>query len=163
MQVFEVGEQVITPGYDGVIFDVADDGATLIIRMGAPTSKEKQAFKSGISLRYTIVDGIIFILARMGTMQWMDAPYYVGLSHDLTSCFKFPKNGEGLSVHALFVDGNTGILVAQKLIGLNTDSSLKLIKAIEDQEIIPDYHTRLQKVYAQYTTNDMIKDSVVLH
>ena len=163
MQIFEVGKQVMNPGYDGVFFDVADDGATLVIRMGAPTSKEKQAFKSGISLRYTIVESVIFILARMGTMQWMDAPYYVGLSRNLTSCFKLPKDGEGLSVHALFVDGNTGILIAQKLMGLNTDGSLKLIKAIEDQEIIPDYHTRLQKVYAQYTTDDMVKDSVSLH
>ena len=163
MYVYEVGKRVMSPGYDGVIFDVTDDGAVLIIRMGAPTSKEKQAFKSGLSLRYTVVDGIIFILTRMGIMQWMDAPYYVGLSRGLSHCFELPKNGEGLAVHALLIDGDTGILVAQKMIGLTTDGSLKLIKTIEDQEIISDYDTRLQKVYAQYTTDDMVKDSVVLH
>lgn len=163
MQIFEVGKRVMSPGYDGVIFDVADDGATLIIRMGTPTSKEKQAFKSGLSLRYTVIDGIIFILTRMGTMQWMDAPYYVGLSLGLTRCFELPNGGEGLSVHALLIDGNTGILVAQKMIGLTTDGSLKLIKAIENQEVIPDYDARLQRVYAQYSTDDMVKDSVVLH
>ena len=163
MQIFEVGKQVMDPGYDGVIFDVADDGATLVIRMCAPASKEKQAFKSGLSLRYKVVDGIIFILIRIGTMQWMDAPYYVGFSPNLTRCFELPKNGEGLAVHALLVDGNTGILVDQKMIGLTTDGSLKLIKSIEDQEVIPDYNIRLQRIYAQYSTDDMVKDSVVLH
>lgn len=161
LHVYEVGKKITEPGYDGVFFDITDGGAVMTIRMGSPTAKEKRAFKSGISLRYAVVDDIIFILARMGTLEWMDAPYYIGLSQNLTHLDR-PKEGEGLAIHILLVDGNTGILAAQKLMSLTTQASLKLIDAVEQQKVIPDYDSRLHNVMVKYDTDDLLKKGIVL-
>lgn len=159
MYKYEVGQKILPPGPDGVRFDVADSGGSLLIQMVRPTAAEKRAFKSGISIRLSVVDQIIFILIRMGTLNWMDAPYYRHFSQSLTRP-EYPPEGEGAAIHAMLVDGATGILVGQKLIGLDHKASESLIAAIAAQPVIPDYNTRLQRIFAEYGTDDLPKEAI---
>ena len=59
MYKYEVGQKILPPGPDGVRFDMADSGGSLLIQMARPTAAEKRAFKSGISIRLSVVDQII--------------------------------------------------------------------------------------------------------
>lgn len=161
METYEVGKQIFAPGPDSVIFDVTPSGCVLIIQMARPTSQEKRSFQSMISMRYRVADDIIFILVRLGVMQWMDAPYYRGLSRD-ASLPDHIDDGAGLSLHAMLVDASTGILVAQKLIGLSTDGSRALVQAIQEQPEIPNYDSRLRAAFARYNTIDLLDGAVNL-
>ena len=154
--VYEKGKPTGLQGPDGVIFDVANSGAMLVIRMDRPTAKEKKEFERGISMRFAVVDDIIFILVRMGLYNWMDAPYHKMYSRNL-SHLEMPQDGEGLAVHILLVDGASGILVNQKIISLSTELTRALFTAIINQPVIDDYESRLMKIFGQYTTNDLLE------
>lgn len=158
---YDVGEKIFQPGPDGVRFDLTDGGGVLVIQFKSPTAAERRAFKSGLSIRFAVVDQMIFLLVRMGTMQWMDAPYYRKLSQNLTRV-ELPDEGEGLAIHAMLVDGATGVLQAQKLIGLDTDTSRKLVTAVMVQPKIPDYDMRLSHVFEQYNTTDLLEEAETL-
>lgn len=161
MELYEAGKRAFPPGPDGVRFALTDGGGVLVIQMSAPTAAERRAFKRGLSIRFAVVDQIIFLLVRMGTMQWMDAPYYRGLSRHLTQV-ELPEEGQGLAIHAMLVDGATGVLQAQKLIGLDTDTSRKLMAAAMVQPVIPDYDARLARVYSAYSTDDLLEEAETL-
>lgn len=161
MQQYEVGKQAFPPCQDGVRFDMTDGGGVLGIFFSRPKASEKKSFQAGLSMRFRVVDDIIFLLVRMGTDQWMDAPYNRHLSRHLTHLDR-PSEGMGLAVHAMLVDASTGVLVAQKLVGLSTDGSNALIDAIQAQPAIPDYDLRLRRVFSQYRTTDLLEGAVVL-
>lgn len=161
MQQYEVGKQAFPPCQDGVRFDMTDGGGVLGIFFAKPKASEKKSFQSGLSMRFRVVDDIIFLLIRMGADQWMDAPYNRHLSRNLTHLER-PAEGMGLAVHAMLVDASTGVLVAQKLVGLSTDGSNALIDAIQAQPKIPDYDIRLQRVFNRYRTTDLLEGAVVL-
>ncbi len=154
---YVVGQRVCSPSPDVVQFDMTDGGAILAIKMSRPTQKEKAAFRQKISFRFVVVEKIIMILARLGNMQWMDAPYYRYHSTQLTN-MEFPDDGQGLAVHAMLIDASTGVLVAQKLIGLDTDTSRALYAAIGSQPVIPNYNWRVASVQRAYTTNDLVRE-----
>lgn len=156
MKSYKVGEVVASPSPDGVVFDVQDNGGILLIKMGKPTAEEVRAFKSGLSFRFTVVEDIIFLLVRMGRLQWMDAPYYKYLSQNLTQ-LNTADDGEGLAITAMLIDADTGVLKALKLISLDTDTIRRLTAAIMMQPEIPDYNTRLYRVMSRYTTEDLVR------
>ncbi len=151
---YVVGQRVCSPGPDMVQFDMSDAGGLLLIKMAKPTVKEKRAFQDRIRVGFVVVEDIIMMLVRLGNMQWMDAPYYRYRSTQLTG-MDFAPDGKGLAIHAMLIDAATGILVAQKLIGLDTDTSRALYAAIGSQPVIPDYDRRVAMVQAAYTTNDL--------
>ena len=159
LQAFEVGKPTGLAGTDGVIFDMTDSGGVLIIRMSRPTAREKRAFQQGLSIRFCIVDHIIFILVRMSTEQWMDAPYNRALSKNFSN-ITLPVEGQGLAIHVMFIDGADGILIGQKLISLDTKTSARLMAACISQPDIHDYDRRLMRVYNQYSTQDLLEISM---
>ena len=59
-------------------------------------------------------------------------------------------------------DGNTGIVVAQKLISFNTDGLNALMKAINEQPEISDYYDRLTRIMYNYSSDDLVIGSVGL-
>ena len=155
---YEVRQRILPPGPDGVTFDLSDAGATLLIQLSKPTAAEKKSFHSGISIQFSVVEQIIFVLCRMGALQWMDAPYYKFLSKSL-SHFEYPDEEQGLSIHALLVDGATGVLVAQKILSPPTELSRALLMAIAVQPKIEDYSARLSRVMSQYSTQDLLTEA----
>lgn len=153
---FEVGKPTGFAGPDGVIFDLTDSGGILIIRAAKPTAEEKKAFKTGISFRYCIANGIIFVLVRMGRLPWMDAPYYRWLSKNLSRVI-LPSSGQGLAIHAMLIDGRNGVLVAQKLFSPDTKTSENFMAAAMVQPQIPNYDFVLAQTMARYTTDDLVE------
>lgn len=157
MNNFEVGKPVCSPSEDGIIFDLDDSGATLLYKMASPTQREIKSMAGSAEFRYIKINDIIFFLSRFGYLEWMDAPYHRSLSLSLTKTMTI-ENGMGLSLHMLLIDAKTGILLYQRLIGLGTDFSVALVDDIEQQKEIAilDYHNRINQIYAQYTTGQMV-------
>ena len=68
-----------------------------------------------------------------------------------------PPDGMGLAMQMLLVEANTGILKAMRMVGLPTDVSRKLIKAVENQPYMPDYTQRRNKQMDKYKTTDLVR------
>lgn len=159
MAVFEVGEKIIDPCPDGVRFALTDSGAELLVCLGNPTENERSEFTNGTGqFKFAVVNNIIYFLCRFGTLSWMDAPYNVHLGDGVA--FEFPDETEGLAMHAMLIDGVTGILIAQKMIGLPHDLSVKLMLAVACQPEIPNYGETLFKTNMMYTTNDLLEIAI---
>lgn len=158
---FQVGGKMMPPSEEGMVFDMTDGGGILAIRMGSPTAAEKRAFKSGLSLRFTVAEDIIFITVRMGTLQWMDTPYYPFNSKNLTH-LEGVKDGQGYGIHAMLIDSDTGTLVAQKLISTTTAGARALRAAILAQPRLPDYAQRLSFALSTHPTDELAMNGVSL-
>lgn len=157
---YKVGEKIVSPSQDGVRFDLADSGGILMYNFSRPTAAEKREFQRGISVKFAVVEDIIFILSRLGTsVNWQDAPYYKALSKNLTHVI-LPDEGQGLAIHAMLIDASTGILVAQKIFSLDHNTSVALLEAVQAQPEISDYDLRLSRVMDMYSTLALLEEAV---
>lgn len=158
---FEVGQQVCSPSQDGIQFDFTDAGATLLVKFSSPSSKEKQAIKNGAAqFKFVVKENILFFLARFGTEHWIDAPFHT--DYCLAQNLELPAEGMGCTLHIILVDAATGVLVVQRLIGLSTSFSVHLLEAA--MALVPnvskmDYAKRLNSVYTQCTTQDLVQEA----
>lgn len=155
-----VGSKMFTPASDGIYLEF-DGGFMLISVLGRPTPKEKNAFKSGVpQFSLAVLNDVIFFLSRFGTLNWADSPFYIHCYHDnRILLLEPPEPTQGYGLHVMLIDGTTGILVHQRLIGLEHDLSMRLFDAIIHQPVISDYNQRLQLTMARYTTNDLVSMS----
>ena len=154
--IYEVGKRAFMPTReDSIRFQVTDAGCVLLLMHNKPNAKEKRRYKSTPQIKFCVANDIIFLLARFGDAPWMDAPFYKGLSR--FAHLDVPGEGQGLMLHFMYVDSSTGILLEQRLIGLDHDMSCRLIAAIATQPTIPNYDYVLDSTYAQYTTRALVE------
>lgn len=150
--------EALGPVREGVCLGF-NGGFMLICAMNRPTDEEKQAFKSSSPYQFDFitVDGVIFFLARFGTLRWMDMPFNIHLYPDNRArLLEVPGPTQGYGLHIMLIDSSTGILIHQRLIGLDHDLSMRLHDAIINQPVIPNYDQRLQRIMAQYSTMDLV-------
>ena len=158
---FEVGQPVCSPCMEGVTFNLTSGGAVLKAAFNHPSANEKRAFKNGVpQFKLAEVDGVIFFLSRFGTLSWMDSPYYRRLSqYELQR----PAEGYGLSLHVMLIDSSTGVLVTQRMIGLNTKFTNDLLTMVYEQPDLGDqiaYEDHRIAVMRQYPTTELVKMAV---
>ena len=79
MYKYEVGQ--IIPAFMGhaenVYFNMDNGGATMFVFFQSPTMKEIEQFKSGkeFQIRFVELYDVIMLMAKIGDLDWMDAPY----------------------------------------------------------------------------------------
>lgn len=150
--------------HEGVLFDIADDGATLIIFFGNPTQDEINQFKSGnkFEIRFLELYGLIIITAKIGNLNWMDAPYLSHLSKNLSELSSVGKN-QGLGLTIMLVDAVTGEIKHMRLVGLSERFTKQLFKVVSEQKLkdfnVIEYREALNKIYSSYSTNQIVKMS----
>lgn len=163
MHAMRVGDRICKPSGDGIIFELTDTGAVLLLKFRNPTAKEKRNITKDLpQFKLAIVDDIIFVLVRFGVGCWMDAPYNARLTSYVLPC---PGKGEGLAMTILFVDAATGTLLHIRLIGLSNAFSRLLLHAAAQQPDLgtPEQYDRtLKSVYDRYSTNDLLNFVVEL-
>ena len=93
---------------ESTLFDIDDSGATMLAFMKHPTPVEIEQFKVGtnIEIRFTELHNVIMITAKIGSLNWMDAPYSPHLSRNLTM-FQIPNKNLGLKLTLILVDAAT--------------------------------------------------------
>lgn len=148
---------------DGVMFDMADDGGTLLVLFRNPSAEETEQIKKG-KLRFGlyIKEGIIFMLSKFGSLAWTDAPYHAALSKKLTRMENLaPSKGYGVVI--VLIDTANGEVKALRQVGLGTEYSKKLREAIEKQRTelfsAGEYNRKLNETYTNYSTEDMVRFS----
>ena len=166
MKKYEVGQIVseFANHQEGALFDMSDSGAELYVFFRKPTSDEVEQFKSGqrFEIRFTEIHGVIMLLFKIGTLNWMDAPYSPHLSKNLTE-FVLPEGEQGLSLTLTLADAATGEVKAIRLIGLSNNFTKKFFGTVMDQKLkdfnAKEYNIALNKIYSLYPTNKLVKMS----
>ena len=154
------GEAIGRP--DEVYFNLDDGGISVVIYLSNVSEHELAQINSGASFEMKLVQlrGIIFGLFKFGSLNWMDAPYNVHLSRNLTE-LEIPGEGCGFSMNVRLYDTATGMLVCNRLLSLSTEMSLKLIDMIAEQRKKPfdrrEYDNMVKSVYAAYSTKKLVK------
>lgn len=145
-----------------VLFDIDDGGATLLIFFNDPTEKEIEQFSAGKSfeIRFTELYSIIMVTAKIGELNWIDAPYTIHLSKNLSN-LAVPEDGQGLALTLMLIDGNNGQIKNIRLLGLSKEFTTKLYAAILRQSqkefSKPRHYENLSKVFNRYKTDEIVK------
>lgn len=163
----EIGKRIAAlKGHgEGVKFSISDSGAELLVCFNRPNQKEIKAIKDGnLQFGMFVRDGVMFILSKFGSMPWMDAPFHVALTKNLTELQEIEK-GQGYGCIIILADTLTGEIKALRYISFNTEFSRKLKKNIQDQMIerdnfnIEEYDSKLRTIMKNYSTKTMVKYS----
>lgn len=166
MYKYEVGQVVENFKYhaEGTQFDLADDGATMIVFFNQPTNDEIEQFKEGknFEIRFVELKDAIMITTKIGNLNWMDAPYTPHLSKNLTR-FQFPNENEGLGLTLMLVDAVTGEIKHMKLLGLSERFTKKLYGTIMELKVKEfdknRYIAALNSIFTSYDTKQIVKMS----
>lgn len=161
MTAYKVGEryeEFIRP--EGTVFDITDGGGLVVISFPNPSQKERNEFKDGkAKIKVVRIDGITFILLKIGALNWVDAPFNIHLSQ--VNTLDYPADGQGYGINVISVDGATGEVLGLKLASMTTRASKKLHEFIIDDTSTPfdedDYTARLFGVFNRYSTDDLVK------
>ena len=147
---------------DGCIVDVTDSGVSVSVLMNRPTPKEISQFEGGkdVKVKLLSVEDVIFFFLKIGDNNWMDAPYNVYLSENLTNLQKV-VDGEGYAMHIMLIDTFTGKLVKQKIYGMPHDTSKNLYKMVMEQRKKflnkEKYEENIKDIYGAYSTKKLLK------
>lgn len=167
MQDFIVGKvyQEVIGHQEGMLFDVDDSGIMVKVFFENPTNNEIKQFDVDKPFEMKLVElrNIIFPLLKFGNLQWMDAPYSVHLSKNLTH-LEVPTEETGLAMHIALYDTHTGKLCSNRIIGLSTNMSKKLIKIINEQKQKTfdrkEHDRNIRNVYAAYPTKKLVQMAI---
>lgn len=162
MENYNVGQKIdkFVGLAEGVQFDIADDGATLIVFFDNPSDYETSQFKSGVNfeIRFNLMYDIIVITVKIGNLNWMDAPYTPHLSKNLTK-FELPSDNLGLALTLILVDCATGEIKFIRLMGLSEGFTKKLFGVVMEQKVkefdILEYKNNLKKALS-YSTKQIV-------
>lgn len=149
---------------EGVHFDIADDGATMLVFFQSPTYEETEQFKSGknFEIRFTELYGVIIITAKIGNLNWMDAPYTPHLSKNLTK-FQFPSEEQGLGLMLILIDAITGEIKHIRLLGLSETFTKSLFGVAMEHKVKPfdkaEYNNSINRIFSAYQTSQIVKMS----
>jgi len=157
------------PVNDGTSFDCSQEcGPTLTIHMSNPRAQEIVDIRRGESRFALAMHGpIVFLLARFGGIDWMDAPFHAGLypSH-LRGMPRDWKPGTRLGLAVQIVDSQTGQQHGARLLSLSPhfwDTFAANVHRQASQPILrAEYDEAIGRAYSAYpTARAMLKKALV--
>lgn len=147
---------------DGIVFDIEDDGASIIAYMNRPTEQEKDAFKSGkpLEVRFIHLGSVLMMTFKFNSLNWMDAPYTPHLSRNLTK-LQLPDNNQGLGTTVALFDTHTGRLESLRYFSFSEQFTRKLFGEVMEMKIEPfdksKYIQDMNSIFNKYTTKELVK------
>lgn len=166
MKKIEIGQVIYSfkNHQECVQFDISDDGATMFVFFENPTLEELNQFKSGkiFEIRFAELYGVIMITAKIGNLNWMDAPYNPHLSKNLTK-FELSNANKGLGLTLVLVDTSTGKIKHMRLLGLSERFTKQLFWIAMEQKMgyfdMIEYNKSINRIYSMYSTEEIVKIS----
>lgn len=149
---------------DTINVQLDDCGLSIYVFMRRPNSSEIKncSASSDLKVRLLMKSGIIFFLIKFGDLPWMDAPYTVHLSKNLTHLIDIPDN-TGYFATVLLVDTATGKPAVIRGVTIDTSVSRLLNKMIQEQKELPFDHNvhnaTIQSIYSKYSTKELLKQA----
>lgn len=148
---------------EGVYFTIDASGPMMIFNLSNPRPDEVKSFQAGqpAEFRLSRVAGILFILAKVGSVAWAEAPYAAQLEPNVY--LDSVPEGQGYGLQLILVDRATSIVRGLRLVGLPTKFSRALLSEIMDDVGKPttqlEHFSAVNKVFATYNTKDLLKFS----
>ena len=169
MHTLEVGKLYI-PGRtrwpEAVEYNWYDGGHELRMFYARPSVREIAAVRKGraeFGLFRTV--RAVFLLARFGDMNWMDAPY----SYHLLPADRRPDLNVELDPETRFlcqillIDASTGILHVLRGVTFSPEFSRELLDAVRAQAqagfSTRNYDEEINRVYASNTTDQLVRSA----
>lgn len=150
----------------GIQFNIADNGATILVFFDEPTDEEVQQFKAGndFEIRALEMYDVIMLTVKIGNLNWMDAPYNIHLSKNLTTLQPINHN-KGLGLTLVLIDASTGEIKHIRLMTLSERFSKELFRMVRTQkEKIFNkqvYAMNINYIFGSYSTRELVKMSSV--
>jgi len=144
---------------ESAIFDFNQAGGLLLIALDNPTKKEIQDIRKGdVKLGLLDKGGVIFLLSKFGSMNWMDSPYHVSMSGKYTLAPVFDVT-QGYLLQIVLLNSNDRIVKVIRVVGMPHEMSLMFRDLVEKQRgtSINEYYPRLHEIYTRYSTEDLVK------
>lgn len=165
--IYTVGQKVdnFILNEESVKFDLDDAGAILLVSFNQPTPREIEQFNANknFEIRFTELGNVMMVTAKIGNLEWIDAPYNIHLSPNLSK-FILPDKDTGLALTLVLVDSQTGIVQALRVMGLSTNFTKKLIGAALEQKRTEfdetEYYKKIQSIYGKYKTSEIVRMSI---
>ncbi len=164
MQEFEVGQCIAK--YKGMkdttFLDFSASGGTLILLMNSPNADERNSVHEGASaeFRYQVIDDVIFMSFKFGSMPWMDAPFCPAIDDNALAPEVIP-DGQGLAMLLVLADTNNGEIKEIRLMSFSTSFSRDLAKDImrlKNANItLQQYYAVVDSVNRKYSSRDMAR------
>ena len=164
IEVGKLFKEDVTRYSEGIKFDITDSGCNLLIYYVDPTTEEKEAITKGdFKYGYFREGNVILMLFRFGNQQWMDAPYSVHLSKNLTQLQDITGT-QGFALNIYLINANNGILEGMRLVGLNTRLSKMLREDVLKQKDLTydGFPIKLNEIYRKYTTKSLVSMAKIL-
>lgn len=147
---------------DDIHCHITDAGLHIRIRMFNPTEDELLQLSSKANIQFKLLKmrGIIFILVKFGSLQWMEAPYNANLARNLS---RLPSFGDSTGFYTSIevYDTSSGKLCLQRNVFLPTEMSKQLVSYMEEQLKEPisidKMGIQLNEIYRTYSTKELLK------
>lgn len=147
---------------EGIVFDIMDDCAILRLFYYDPTPMEIMQIRHSETFEMKSIElkDALYVLFKIGSLNWMDAPYNIHLSTNWEQKENY-KNMEELELLIQMVDCKTGFVRFLCSIDLKGSILTQIKKAIENQLQMPFdrkiYDKNIDECYRKYSTNQMAK------
>lgn len=163
---YEVGQ--IIPSFKNhaecIQFDITNNGITMLVFFNNPTENEIKQFmtEKNFEIRFVELSNVIVVTAKIGSLNWVDAPYNSNLSINLTE-FILPNEGEGVVLTLMLIDSSIGKIKIIRTMSLSNNFTKELFKAAIKQRQkefnILEYNRNINAIYSKYTTNQIVNMS----
>ena len=149
---------------NGCAFEYDDGGAFLKIFFNRPTEKEIEDVRHGnIQMGYYVRDNVIFLVAKFGSIKWVDMPFnirrYERLATSTLDLSLTFEGKEGLSILIMMVDSHDGTIKALRQIASSHRFAVGLMKEMVTQISMPyndmDFQMTINSVYAALMPEDI--------
>jgi len=146
---------------EGCTFFVRDDGMYLLVNFNAPTPDEinQAGSDADFEARWTIINGIIMFTVKMGTLNWMDAPFSPQLEI-AQNRLHLDDLSTGLPLMLIMTDARNAVIKKLRLISVSTGFTSSLIEAIKsvagNSLDLTEYNKRVNSIYSRYSTEALV-------
>jgi len=154
--VLAVGQRFPTPlpPQDTVVAQISGTTLDLVIQVNRMTASEKRALKERTIVRAWQVGNVCGLVAKVGTMPWMDASINACLQPEEAALF-IAKGGNALNYYVL----DRGVIQKIGLFGLHL-SGVELLKATFRKQLEVGiegsaWDSALQKVYRRFSSDSL--------
>lgn len=154
------------PISEGVLFYYDQAGPSLRVFLPDPTKNEILSIRSGAcQFKLVTSSSVIFILAKFGDMNWMDAPYSIHLvpPEKRKLCAEFFEGNRYLLAVTLF-DSTRNVQCGSRLVSWNPTFSALFHRSVriqfESEFSRLEYDENIRKTYLSTTTSKMASQAL---
>ena len=152
---------------EGCEYNFSANGHELKLFFNNPSKGEIHEVRKGLP-RFKLLfyrKSVVFLCFKLGALPWSDAPYsWWRVPEEVRSQPQPIPEGEGALLTIVLIDSETGIVKAIRAIGLPTDLSRELHRAIahqtENPELAGRYDADINAAYRQFLDTDaMVREA----